>query len=122
MTDAPTLCIPPDPSISGWWWLHDGYDVDGPRARQWNPDPTYNGGGWWSVWACEPWSSEAIAREGFRILGPVTTHAEVEALRAEIQRLRKALQAVKDAAAYVDGSLTDCGNIAGDALNGGTTP
>ena len=113
--DTPTLCTPPDPSVSGWWWLHDGYDDDGPRARQWNPDPTYDGGGWWSVWACEPCSPEEV-------VGPVTPHAEVEALRAEIQRLRAALQAVKDAAAYADGSLTDCGNITSNALNGGTTP
>ena len=85
--DTPTLCTPPDPSVSGWWWLHDGYDVDGPRARQWNPDPTYDGGGWWSVWACEPCSPEEV-------VGPVTPHAEVEALRAEIQRLRATIEIV----------------------------
>ena len=118
MTDTPALCIPPDPSISGWWWLGD--EEGDVCALNWD------GENWWvrvpGDYGCQVFRQQLLSREGWRILGPVTTHAEVEALRAEIQRLRKALQAVKDAAAYVDGSLTDCGNIASDALNGGTTP
>jgi len=110
MTDTPAICIPPDPSVSGFWHVvTDEKSNDGREVAEWM---TYGG-------LCTPhWRSRGTV---LSILGPVATHAEVEALRAEIQRLRAALQAVKDAAAYADGSLTDCGNITSNALNGGTT-
>ena len=82
-TDTPSLCIPPDPSVSGWWHvITDEKSNDGREVAEWM---TYGG-------LCTPhWRSRGTV---LSILGPVTPHAEVEALRAEIQRLRATIEIV----------------------------
>ncbi|MBC7623925.1 MAG: hypothetical protein H7232_11105 [Aeromicrobium sp.] len=48
----------------------------------WLPGPMMNGGGCWGVYPVDVCDAEEAAKEGYRILGPVPSHAEVEALRA----------------------------------------
>jgi len=80
MTDTPALCIPPDSSVSGWWHvITNEQSNDGHEVAEWMTYGDY----------CTPhWRSRGTV---LSILGPVATHAEVETLRAEIQRLRDAL-------------------------------
>jgi len=83
-TDAPTPCIPPDPSVGGWWWL--GYaDKNNEFPLWWEADGKYWENGF---------DAERATAYGYRILGPVTPHAEVEALRAENARLRATIEIV----------------------------
>ena len=100
--DTPAICIPPDPSVSRWWWL----------------GPVDNGDAfplWWDADA-ECWDAGDMPLDDWRILGPVATHAEVEALRAEIQRLRAAFRVNIL-------RLSPASHAEIDAIiNGGTTP
>jgi len=94
MSDEITLCIPPDPSVGGWWWL--GYaDKNNEFPLWWEADGKYWENGF---------DAERATAYGYRILGPVTPHAEVEALRAEIQRLRAGLFGVR-------ALIADCSGI-----------
>lgn len=68
----PEACIPPDPSVSGWWWLLESNGTKTPAFwlhlnHEWEFDGIRR----------TPEDLGALAR----ILGPVLSHAEVEALR-----------------------------------------
>jgi|GEM_PF-2020128 len=89
MTDR---CEPPPElrAVSGWHWLaHPGWG-DCP-ARYSPPDNP----GAAALWRCpdSTWADYVAHRAGWRYLGPVTPHAEVDALRAEVERLRPAVGA-----------------------------
>jgi len=79
-SDTPTVCIPTDPSVSGWWWLTP-VDNDKEFPIWWEADEQY----WYGV-------SDAIdaerAAKWWRVLGPVPSHAEYEALTAELGVLK----------------------------------
>jgi hypothetical protein len=79
-TPAPASCIPPDPSVSGWWYVaKDGYTGPDELHEFWNAG---NGnGGWWDDFVADGMTPEEAGDMGFSILGPVPSHAEVEALR-----------------------------------------
>jgi len=83
MTDTPALCIPPDPSVSGWWWL-------GPVDDNGDAFPL-----WWDADA-ECWDAGDMPLDDWRILGPVNPNAEVELLllRMENVRLRATIEIV----------------------------
>jgi hypothetical protein len=75
----PALCQPPDPTVSGRWWVSGiPYNNEFPL--------------WWDGFY-ERWHygySNISAKEAYkrwRILGPVPTHAEVEALREELTNM-----------------------------------
>ena len=81
-------CAPPPEllAVSGWYW------VTGPHTT----GPLYWVGA--RTWCSGQWqrdgddqSPEDAYRIGCRYLGPVTPHAEVEALRVEVERLRAAV-------------------------------
>ena len=73
--EQPATCIPPDPSVSGWWYLQDGEFI---VNEYWNAE----GGTWDEFFVDRPIScAEWAHASGYRILGPVPTFAEVEALR-----------------------------------------
>ena len=73
----PATCQPPNPEVSGWWWLtRDGH---------------HNLPAWWyhsDAPGCSGWTEygtpEQMAAHGYRVLGPVLSFAEVEALRDDI--------------------------------------
>ena len=76
----PALCIPPNSEVSGWWYLqHENTE----EHEYWNADH----GGWWDNFVDDGMTPADAHRIGYRILGPVPSFAEVEALRAEIANL-----------------------------------
>lgn len=75
-------CEPPEElrDVDGWHWL------TGHNPVLWIADLEE-----WE-WGEDDWvTPEAAYRYGYRYLAPVATHAEVAALRAEVERLREAL-------------------------------
>ena len=110
--DTPACCIPPDPSISGLWWLGD--EEGDVCALNWD------GENWWvrvpGDYGCQVFRQSLFSREGWCIVGPVTPPAEVEALRAEIQHLRAVFRVNIL-------RLSPASHAEIDAIiNGGTTP
>jgi hypothetical protein len=82
MSDNLERCEPSDPSVSGWWYI--GYIAGAPypcEIWEWVPNE-----GRWILPGGEGDGDDGFhaALNGYRILGPVPSHAEVEALRAEI--------------------------------------
>ena len=80
----PASCVPPDPSVSGWWWLKL-HDYEG--AFKWSsPDEQGGGNGYWLYAALDgkAWTSDDATRAGYRILGPVPSHADVVEAREQI--------------------------------------
>ena len=86
-TDAPTPCIPPDPSVSGWWWLEN----DEKKQMPWCWQASHRR---WQTEGSDRNHPEHMAEYGWRILGPVNPNAEVELLllRMENVRLRAAFR------------------------------
>ena len=80
----PASCVPPDPSVSGWWWLKL-HDYEG--AFKWSsPDEQGGGNGYWLYAALDgkAWRSDDATRAGYRILGPMPSHADVVEARRQI--------------------------------------
>jgi len=78
-------CEPPEElrGVDGWHWLTEHNPV------LWIAD--------WQDWEWgeDDWvTPEAAYRYGYRYLAPVATPAEVAALRAELKRLREALERI----------------------------
>ena len=97
MTDEPTTCAPPDPSVSGWWWL--AINGAGPQASYWNSGTSV----WWSDFIM---SAKVASLRGYRVLGPVPTHSEVEALQTGLEMLHAESQQSLDLFREVSAKLT----------------
>jgi len=109
--DIPTLCIPPDPSVSGWWWLEN----DEKKQMPWCWQASHRR---WQTEGSDRNHPEHMAEYGWRILGPVNPNAEVELLllRMENVRLRAAFRVNML-------RLSPASHAEIDAIiNGGTTP
>ena len=77
----PATCIPLNPSVSGWWYLSQN---DREIHEYWDD------GGFWGDSFGQYMTADVAHKTGCRILGPVPSHSEVEALRAEILVLKSA--------------------------------
>ena len=103
----PALCIPPNPDVSGWWYVSMKQAV-GPRYeyhREWIAPPLHGVNGHWNCDGYEIFQDDA-AELGYRILGPVPTHAEVEALRTEAADANRAWNRLRDTYALQNYELT----------------
>ena len=85
----PATCIPPNNEVSGWWWLTDLF-VDNSQTIAWWRAPSDWLDSYGRVFSCR-----TMALRGFRILGPVPTHAEVEALRSELNAANAEIERIK---------------------------
>ena len=79
----PATCIPPDPSVSGWYEVDDNSDF---RALLYWSAPV-------QVWTHPTRYISGQEADGFgwSVIGPVTLFADVEALRAENAALKSIL-------------------------------
>lgn len=102
MSDTPATCQPPDASVSGSYYL--SYDNGTKQTiKRWRAEPVVLRG--WldelgSIHAQEAW------RIGYRILGPVPTHSEVEALRAELHTEQLTVMRMQNAGVALQTELT----------------
>jgi len=88
--DTPALCIPPNPNVSGWWWLVS--DIWPYKniffwcniSQGWSTSQNFNA------------SPQYLAQLGYRIRGPVPSYAEVEKLRSTNAALNKELFTLAD--------------------------
>lgn len=88
----PASCIPPNPEVSGWWWLKL-HDYEG--AFKWSsPDEQGGDDGCWLHAALDgsTWTSDEATRAGYRILGPVPSHADVVEARGQIAQDGKEIE------------------------------
>ena len=85
---TPERCEPPPElrDVDGWHWVKCG--DDDPEVVRWQHD----GGGIWCMGTGSPRPAYAYSL-GWRYLAPVSTPAEVDALRADLERERMRLAA-----------------------------
>ena len=105
MTDTPPAVLPPDPEKSGWHWIRGSGGNEFPS--EWSPDPyaPMQIQGWWTVQNGRI-SDRHAALHGFAYIAPLDppgTGAALDEARAEVARLRKAL----DRATRRDRALQD---------------
>jgi len=86
----PTRCQPPDPTVSGWWYLAKvEYDDPEELHEFWNAGG--GNGGWWDDFTTDGMTAEQAGEIGYTIIAPIPTFAEVEALREDRHALGDAV-------------------------------
>jgi len=80
--DTPALCIPPNPNVSGWWWLVSPYKYLNiffwcNISQKWSTSQNFNA------------LPQYLTHLGYRIRGPIPSYAEVEKLRSTNAALSK---------------------------------
>ena len=98
MTDT---CIPLNPSVSGWWWIRDERGMNGDTWPVW----WQAGADSWDL-EDETMSPVEAYAAGYRILCPVPSHSEVEALREHNTELQEQLRHAMSNADNTRGQLT----------------
>ena len=78
--------LPPDPTVEGWWWL--AID-DAKRPFRWVPWPATKGktsirAGFWRG-ILQDMSPEGAHKNRWKLIAPVATPEEVDALRAALE-------------------------------------
>ena len=94
-------CTPPDASVSGWWWIRDERGMNGDTWPVW----WQAGADSWDL-EDETMSPVEAYAAGYRILCPVPSHSEVEALREHNTELQEQLRHSMSNADNTRGQLT----------------